>query len=152
MPYRLTRKVSLSVGAAGSAGAADWAGTDVPAGAARVACTDGPAGAGVAGANRELRLESSDQPRPGPACCLWAAHPQFVAGPDTQILLPDEINEVCNVLPSERMGSGRHEVRLARSSRSHGESVATRSCRTRGGAGLPEVLRAARAAGGPCRS
>lgn len=126
LPYRLTRKVSLSVGAtggvrvigaaraagdrgaagaAGSAGAADWAGTDGAAGAARVACTDGPAAARAAGANRELRLEYEvTNLGQDPLVYLWAAHPQFVAGPDTQILLPDEINEVCNVLPSERWG------------------------------------------------
>lgn len=85
LPYRLTRKVSLSVGATGGVRVI---------GAAR-----------AAGANRELRLEYEvTNLGQDPLVYLWAAHPQFVAGPDTQILLPDEINEVCNVLPSERWG------------------------------------------------
>ncbi len=36
---------------------------------------------------------------------LWAAHPQFVAGAHTAVVLPDSIDEVVNVLPSDTWGA-----------------------------------------------
>jgi len=42
---------------------------------------------------------------------LWAAHPQFLAGPDCQIMLPSEVTEVINTIPST-WGWGPPETRF----------------------------------------
>ena len=49
---------------------------------------------------------------------LWAAHPQFLAGADCQIILPPEVTEVVNTMPV-RMGLGPRggPLRLARQRR-----------------------------------
>jgi galactose mutarotase-like enzyme len=42
---------------------------------------------------------------------LWAAHPQFLCGPEGQLILPAEITEVVNTIP-ESWGWGKPETRL----------------------------------------
>lgn len=42
---------------------------------------------------------------------LWAAHPQFLCGQKTQIVLPEQVQEVCNTLPAE-WGWGEPETRF----------------------------------------
>jgi galactose mutarotase-like enzyme len=43
---------------------------------------------------------------------IWAAHPQFLCGETTKIVLPAYVNEVCNVLPPE-WGWGEPETRFS---------------------------------------
>jgi galactose mutarotase-like enzyme len=56
---------------------------------------------------------------------LWAAHPQFDSGGELEIILPDEVKAVCNVLPAE-WGWGQPETRAAwpQAVNSHGLSQA----------------------------
>ena len=42
---------------------------------------------------------------------LWAAHPQFACGLDTEIVLPAHVNQVCNTLPAS-WGWGEPETRF----------------------------------------
>jgi len=42
---------------------------------------------------------------------LWAAHPQFVAGPGCRVMLPPQVTEVVNTIPAE-WGWGPPETRL----------------------------------------
>ena len=54
----------------------------------------------------EYQLENTGS---APFDFLWAAHPQFVAGEQTTIVLPESAKQVVNVLPSETWGeSGEH--------------------------------------------
>jgi galactose mutarotase-like enzyme len=42
---------------------------------------------------------------------IWAAHPQFLCGDEAEIVLPPQVQEVCNTLPAE-WGWGEPETRF----------------------------------------
>ena len=60
---------------------------------------------------------------------IWAAHPQFQCGDEAEIILPPQVQEVCNTLPAE-WGWGEPETRFGWPEAVNGEGQRVRIDRT----------------------